>query len=179
LAKLVLEKACVFSVSPTSSLKHTKIAISLSATDSSLVALSANQTIAPNPIGHASPEIKQDTVEGMVSIEAECQRLVTLEGIDQAGSALTAVSNITSSDSFGTVMGYLQRFVDLGDAIAEVRGSFSHTSSFSILLSGSSVCKTRLDGVISGSEGSNTSYTSYRRFFNCRSIDVEGPTGSG
>jgi len=46
--------------------------------------------------------------------------LSTLSGMDAIGTGMDMVFTTTSSDSFNTVMGFVERFVQIGDAIAEV-----------------------------------------------------------
>jgi hypothetical protein len=61
---------------------------------------------------------------------------------------MDTVSITTTSDTFSTVMGFLHRFVQIGDTIAEVNIPlyvlFLHSDYG--LLAGSSICETCVDG---------------------------------
>jgi len=67
-------------------------------------------------------EVGQDQVqlESFVHSAAEGSHLSTPPGIETAGTAMANISSVTTSDSFGTVMGFLEKLVKIGDAIAEV-----------------------------------------------------------
>lgn len=41
-------------------------------------------------------------------------------GVEITGTVMAIASTTTASDSFGTVMGFVEKFVQIGDAIAEV-----------------------------------------------------------
>jgi hypothetical protein len=91
-------------------------------------------------------------LEAFVNQEHDSDHFASPSGLDTAGSAIDAVSNIGSSDSFTTVMGYLERLVKIGDVIAEVNApSPSPCFRCSIdIFSGSPVCETSM-GNIDGS----------------------------
>ena len=59
--------------------------------------------------------------------DAQVSTLTTPSGLDEAGHAVAGASTLASSDSFTTVLGYVEGIVRIGDAIAGV--SFTHSRS--------------------------------------------------
>lgn len=66
----------------------------------------------------AKPVLDLDQLESFVQNEL---RLSAPSGIDAAGTVIDIISKASSSDNFSTVMGLVERFVQIGSAIAEVR----------------------------------------------------------
>jgi hypothetical protein len=62
------------------------------------------------------PKQNMDLLERFVLKEKESADMSTPSGIGTAGIIIDAVS----SDNFSAVMGFLERFVEIGDAISEV-----------------------------------------------------------
>ena len=75
------------------------------------------------------PENELDAVNDIVNKDKDAQLsvLTNPRGLDGAGDVINRASTIASSDSFTTVMGYMQRIVKIGDAISEV--SFAESGS--------------------------------------------------
>jgi hypothetical protein len=123
----------------------------------------SNEAIAvgdsPNPIGSSSvtePERDQARLESFVHGTAGSSDLSTPSGVAATGDAMDMVSATTSSGSFDAVMGVMQRFVKIGDAIAKVSISrivkailHSHRD----LMAGSPICETCVDGTDCCSKG--------------------------
>jgi hypothetical protein len=65
-------------------------------------------------------EDDQALLELFVHSAAENSHMSSPSGIGTAGTVKENVSSITSSDGFGTVMGYLEKFVQIGDTVADV-----------------------------------------------------------
>jgi hypothetical protein len=104
------------------------------------------------------PEQDQSLLENFVHSAAESSNISTPPVIATAGTMVDMVSTTTSSDSFTTVMGFLERFVQIGDAIAEVSISpfiaaklFFHSDSD--LLAGPPICKTCVECADSRTKG--------------------------
>ena len=91
---------------------HTLVAISAS-TEHSLTVSSA-VILAPKPYDD------QVLLESFVHSTAKNLPISTPSGIDTAGAVMDRISSVTSSNSFDTVMGYLNEFVKIGNAISEV-----------------------------------------------------------
>jgi hypothetical protein len=70
----------------------------------------------PTPSTDVDPKQNLTVLEELVLKGKESAHLSTPSGINEAGTVISAVS----SDNFGTVMGYVERFVQIGDAISEV-----------------------------------------------------------
>ena len=68
----------------------------------------------------AKQEADQAFLESFVHKAAGSSKLSTPEGIETAATVMGNVSSITTSDGFNTVMGFLGRFVQMGNAVAEV-----------------------------------------------------------
>ena len=66
------------------------------------------------------PEGDQALLESFVHSAAKDSHITTPSGIGTAGTVEENVSSITSFDGFGTVMGYLEKFVQIGDTVADV-----------------------------------------------------------
>jgi hypothetical protein len=77
----------------------------------------------PSDITAAQPEQEQTLLESFVHTAAQSSGISTPSGIGASGTATQVVSVTISSDSFDTVMGLLKKFVQIGDAIAEVSRS--------------------------------------------------------
>ena len=65
-----------------------------------------------------------DAINDIVN-DTQVSTLTTPRGLDGAGNVVVGASALVSSDSFTTVMGYVEGIVRIGDAIAEV--SFTHS----------------------------------------------------
>ena len=65
------------------------------------------------------PENELDAINDIVN-DAQVSPLTAPRGLDEAGAIINGASTIVSSDSFTTVMGYVEGIVKIGDAIAEV-----------------------------------------------------------
>jgi hypothetical protein len=86
----------------------------------------------------ADPKQNLDLLEQFVLKEQESVHMSTPSGIGTAGTIMDAVS----SDKFGAVMGFLERFVEIGDAISEVSFCIASDFYFHIeMLAGASLCK--------------------------------------
>ena len=89
-----------------------------------LAAISPSAELSPtvSSAGIAAPKPYDDQVllESFVHSAAKNLPISTPSGIDTAGTVMDHVSSVTSSNSFNTVMGYLNKFVKIGDAISEV-----------------------------------------------------------
>ena len=72
------------------------------------------------PAMTSKPESDLAQLEPFVQNEANSSRLSTPAGIERAGVVMDMISSTASSDNFTTVMGYLKRFVEIGDAVSEV-----------------------------------------------------------
>jgi hypothetical protein len=83
---------------------------------------SAGHSPTVSSAGIAAPKPYDDQVllESFVHNAAENSHISTPSGIDTAGAVMDRVSSVTSSNSFDTVLGYLDKFVKIGDAISEV-----------------------------------------------------------
>lgn len=70
-------------------------------------------------------KVEQDQVllQDLVPNVAEPSGIATPSFIGAVATVINTVSTITSSDSFSNVMACLRRFVQIGDVLAEVRGS--------------------------------------------------------
>jgi hypothetical protein len=70
----------------------------------------------------AVAQIEQDQVqlEALVHSAAAGSHLSTPSGLDTAGTVMANVSAAATSNSFGIVMGFLEKLVNIGDTIAEV-----------------------------------------------------------
>ena len=71
-------------------------------------------------IAALKPEDDQTLLEPFVHGAIENSHISTPSGIATAGTVMQHISSATSSNSFGTVMGFLEKFVEIGDTIAEV-----------------------------------------------------------
>jgi hypothetical protein len=114
----------------TSRSKNAKLMISCRCEEpaggSTLSTVPAGQLPAPStdpPVASSStnpsivdPKQNIDLLEQFVLKEKESVHMSTPSGIETAGTIMDAVS----SDNFGAVMGFLERFVEIGDAISEV-----------------------------------------------------------
>jgi hypothetical protein len=69
-----------------------------------------------------TPEQDLAKLEYFVRSAAGSSELSATSGIEIAGTVISAVTSAATSDSFKTVMGFLEKFVQIGDAIAEVSG---------------------------------------------------------
>ena len=78
----------------------------------------------PVPSGQVT-KIEQDQtlLENFVHNPAGSSEIATPSVIGTEGAVINTVSTITSAESFSNVMALLNRFVQIGDAIAEVRRS--------------------------------------------------------
>ena len=72
--------------------------------------------------GIAAPKPYDDQVllESFVHNMAESSHISTPSGIDTVGAVMDRISSVTSSNSFDAVLGYLDKFVKIGDTISEV-----------------------------------------------------------
>jgi hypothetical protein len=139
----------------TSRSKNAKLIISCRceepASGSTLSTVPAGQLAIPStnfPVASSStnpptidPKQNLDLLEQFVLKEKESVHMSTPPGIGTAGIMMDAVS----SDNFGTVMGFLERFVEIGDAISEV--SFCIASDFYFrveMLAGAPIRKARM-----------------------------------
>ena len=87
-----------------------------------VISPSAEHSPTVSSVGVAAPKPYDDHVllESFVHNAAENSHISTLSGMDTAGAAMDRISSVTSSNSFDTVLGYLDKFVKIGDAISEV-----------------------------------------------------------
>jgi hypothetical protein len=86
---------------------------------------SVGLTVPSTNISAIRPERDQATLETFVHTAAGSSGISTPSGIETVGVVMSTVSTTASSDSFSTVMGFVERFVQIGDAIAEVSGLHS------------------------------------------------------
>ena len=77
-------------------------------------------TVSSTNVTKPKPEDDQTLLELFVHDAAENSHISTPSGISSAGTVMQHISSATSSDSFGTVMGFLEKFVQIGNTIAEV-----------------------------------------------------------
>jgi hypothetical protein len=77
-------------------------------------------TVPSTNIAAPNPEGDQAFLESFVHSLAQNSHFTTPSGIGTAGTVMEHISSTTSSDSFDTVMGFLEKFVQIGDTIAEV-----------------------------------------------------------
>ena len=77
-------------------------------------------TLSSTNVTAPKPEDDQKLLESFVHDAAENSHISTPSGIGSAGTVIQHISSATSSNSFGTVMGFLEKFVQIGDTIAEV-----------------------------------------------------------
>jgi hypothetical protein len=68
----------------------------------------------------ARKEEDQAFLEAFVHEAAGGSKLSTPAGIETVGTVMGNVSSIATSDSFNIVMGFLDKFVQIGNAVAEV-----------------------------------------------------------
>jgi hypothetical protein len=81
-------------------------------------------TVPSTNIAAPKPEDDQALLESFVHSAAKNSHIKTTSGIGITGIVMQEVSSITSSDSFDTVMGFLEKFVQIGDTAAEVSRCF-------------------------------------------------------
>jgi hypothetical protein len=83
---------------------------------------SAEHSMTVSATGVAAPKPEEDQVllESFVHSAAENSHISTPSGKNTAGTVMDHISAVTTSNSFDIVMGYLDKFVKIGDAIAEV-----------------------------------------------------------
>ncbi|KAF8591398.1 WD40 repeat-like protein [Ramaria rubella] len=91
----------------------------------------------------ASPGLGIPVLESFVQRTAASSHLSTPSGIQMPGTLVDDVSDITASDSFSAVMNVLTRFVQIGDAIAEVHPYVK--LAWSVLTSAQKVLKAQQD----------------------------------
>ena len=94
-------------------------------------------------------ERDQARLESFVHGIAGSSDIPTPSGMDTIGAAMGIVSTTTSSGSFDTVMGFVERFVQIGDAIAEVSillFVIAILHSDRDLMAGSPICETCVEG---------------------------------
>jgi hypothetical protein len=94
-------------------------------------------------------------LDDFVNKEHDGDHLASPSGLDTAESAIDTVSNITSSDPFTTVMGYLEKLVQIGGVIAEVNAP-SPSPCFRCgidIFSGSPVCETSMGNIDGSAKG--------------------------
>ena len=72
------------------------------------------------------PENEINAINDIVT-DTQVSALTTPRGLDEVGDIINGASAIASSDSFTTVMGYVESIVKIGNVIAEV--SFIHSGS--------------------------------------------------
>ena len=72
------------------------------------------------------PENELDAINDIIN-DAQVAALTAPRGLDEEGDIINGAPTIASCDSFTTVIGYVERIVKIGDAIAEV--SFIHSGS--------------------------------------------------
>jgi hypothetical protein len=91
--------------------------------------------IASSPDGATIVHPVQDLalLDDFVNKEHDIGHLTNPSGLDTGGAAIDAVDNITSSDSFSTVMDYLEKLVRIGDAVAEVNAPSPSSCSDAVL----------------------------------------------
>ena len=78
-------------------------------------------TVFSTAIAMPKPEEDQALLVSLVHSAAENSHISTPSGINAAGTVVDHISSATSSNAFDIVMGYLDKFVKIGDAIVEVR----------------------------------------------------------
>jgi hypothetical protein len=89
------------------------------------------------------PSQNLNVLEQFVLKEKESVHMSTPSGIEMAGTVMNAIS----SDNFGTVMGYLEKFVQIGDAISEVSFYLAPKPYYLIeMLVGPPLCQACVDG---------------------------------
>jgi hypothetical protein len=96
------------------------------------------------------PKQNLNVLEEFVLKQKESVHMSTPSGIETAETVIDAIS----SDNFGTVMGYIERFVQIGDAISEVSfypasESYLHIKKFA----GPPICETCVDSADCCAEG--------------------------
>jgi hypothetical protein len=77
-------------------------------------------TVPSANVALSKPEDDQALLESFVHSIAENLHMSTPSGIGTAGTVMECVSSATSPDSFATVIGFLEKFVQIGDTVAEV-----------------------------------------------------------
>ena len=80
-------------------------------------------TVPSTTVAAPKPEDDQTLLESFVHGATENSHISTPSGIATVGTVMQHISSATSSNSFGTVMGFLEKFVEIGDTIAEVSQS--------------------------------------------------------
>ena len=87
-----------------------------------MISPSAEHSPTVSAAGIAAPKPYDDQVllESFVHSAAKNLPISTPSGIDTAGAVMDRVSSVTSSNSFDTVLRYLDKFVKIGDTISEV-----------------------------------------------------------
>ena len=87
-----------------------------------VISPSAEHSLTVSSAGIAAPKPYDDQVllESFVHSAAKNSHISTPSGIDTAGAVMDRISSVTSSNSFDTILGYLDKFVKIGDAISEV-----------------------------------------------------------
>ena len=79
-------------------------------------------TVPPTAIAMPKPEEDQALLESFVHSAAENSHISTPSCINAAGTVVDHISSATSSNGFDIVMGFLDKFVKIGDAITKVSG---------------------------------------------------------
>ena len=77
-------------------------------------------TVPSTSVAAPKPEDAQTLLESFVHGATKNSHISTPSGIATAGTVMQHISSATSSNSFNTVMGFLEKFVKIGDTIAEV-----------------------------------------------------------
>ena len=75
------------------------------------------------------PENELDAINDIVNKDKDTQIAAFKDprGLDDADLVINEASTLASSGSFTTVMGYVERIVQIGDAIAEVSSTHSRS----------------------------------------------------
>lgn len=84
---------------------------------------SAEHSMAVSSTGIAVPKPKEEQalLESVVHSLAKNSHISTPSDINAARTVVDHISTTTSSNAFDIIMGYLDKFVNIGDAIVEVR----------------------------------------------------------